>query len=194
MRRRGVVLPALYVWCSAAADLRCAVRIPTSVFEVVSGLPRFGEGSAVKRVTWRGDDCYWAVERVRPSLVRGCGSLHTPCLSLNRPLLCLHRLPLSPPNTGRHPWPGVGHQGVGRRAGQARGDKGHSEGAVAAPHAAGERGAGSHGKGGDERQGWARQTRRGGWAGAVRRGGRASRCGAASTSDAPAAKTMVGQC
>lgn len=36
----------------------------------MSSLPRFGVGSAVKRVTWRRDDCFWAVQRVKPSLVR----------------------------------------------------------------------------------------------------------------------------
>jgi len=36
----------------------------------VSGLPRFGEGSRVKRATWRGEDCFWRVLTVKPNTVR----------------------------------------------------------------------------------------------------------------------------
>ena len=170
--------PLPSVWCAwQAAERRRVFAIPLhSVFEVVSSLPRFGVGSAVKRVTWRGDDCYWAVQRVRPSLVRGAAvwlaltrsaakaadSLHSPCH------LTFHHC-----STGRHPWPCVGHQGVGRRAGEAGGDQGHLEGAVAAPHAAAGRRAGAGAarqrgrEGGGCGQGGAGQAERCGWAGVV---------------------------
>jgi hypothetical protein len=67
------------------------------------------------------------------------------CFHIRERTLCPFRLltstsTLSP--TGWHPWSGVGHQGVGRGAGQAGGDQGHSERAVEAPHAAAGRGAG----------------------------------------------------